>query len=80
MHRSLEDAQVAAAGKLAGVDAILTNDADFLKHHEIACRPQDLLPLLEEPESVNDTETAGVRTHWAGRCVVGVAGGLIQTP
>ena len=45
---SFEDAQVAAAGKLASVDAILTNDADFIKAHETACRPQDLLPVLEE--------------------------------
>ena len=44
---SFEDAQVAAAGKLEGVDAILTNDADFIKGHQIACRPQDLLPVLE---------------------------------
>ena len=45
---SFEDAQVAAAGNIAGVDAILTNDADFIKAHETACRPHDLLPVLEE--------------------------------
>ena len=45
---SFEDAQVAATGEIASVDAILTNDAGFIKVHEIACRPQDLLPLLEE--------------------------------
>ena len=47
-HLSFEDAQVAAAGELASVDAILTNDADFVKGHEPACRPQDLIPLLEK--------------------------------
>ena len=45
---SFEDAQVAAAGGSAGVDVILTNDADFIKAHETACRPHDLLPVLEE--------------------------------
>ena len=45
---SFEDAQVAAAGDLAGVDIILTNDADFIKVHETACRPRNLIPLLEE--------------------------------
>ena len=47
-HLSFEDAQVAAAGDLASVDAILTNDAGFIKSHERACRPQDLIPALEE--------------------------------
>ena len=47
-HLSFEDAQVAAAGDLAGVDAILTSDAGFIKGHGTACRPQDLIPLLEE--------------------------------
>ena len=45
---SFEDAQVAAAGALEGVDAILTNDISFIKGHEAACTPQDLIPLLEE--------------------------------
>ena len=45
---SFEDAQVAAAGELAGVDAILTNDDGFIKGHGIACKPQDLMPVLEE--------------------------------
>ena len=45
---SFEDAQVAAAGDLAGVGIILTNDADFIKVHETACRPRNLIPLLEE--------------------------------
>jgi len=44
---SFEDAQVAAAGDLAGVDAILTNDGGFLRGHELACTPRDLAPLLE---------------------------------
>ena len=52
---SFEDAQVAAAGEFAGVDTILTSDTGFLKHHGIACRPQDLIPLLEE--------------HLAGKCI-----------
>ena len=47
-HLSFEDAQVAAAGERASVDAILTNDAGFVKGHGPACRPQDLIPLLEE--------------------------------
>lgn len=47
-HLSFEDAQVAAAGDLASGDAILTNDAGFIKGHERACRPQDLIPALEE--------------------------------
>ena len=49
-HESLsfEDAQVAAAGELAGVDAILTNDGDFIRRHELACMPQDLTTGLEE--------------------------------
>ena len=47
-HLSFEDAQVAAAGDLASVDAILTNDGDFIKGHDTACRPQDLTLLLEE--------------------------------
>ena len=46
-HLSFEDAQVAAAGARAGVDAILTHDDDFIKNHGIACRPQDLNALLE---------------------------------
>ena len=45
---SFEDAQVAAAGLLEGIDTILTNDADFIKGHEAACKPQDLIPLLEK--------------------------------
>lgn len=45
---SFEDAQVAAAGALEGIDAILTNDADFIRGHEAACKPQDLIPLLEK--------------------------------
>ena len=45
---SFEDAQVAAAGELADVDAILTNDDGFIKGHGIACKPQDLMPVLEE--------------------------------
>ena len=44
---SFEDAQVAAAGDLAGVDAILTSDGGFLRGHDLACTPQDLVPLLE---------------------------------
>ena len=44
---SFEDAQVAAAGALEGVDAILTNDASFIRRHQAACTPQDLIPLLE---------------------------------
>ena len=45
---SFEDAQVAAAGALEGVDTILTNDISFIKGHEAACTPQDLIPLLEQ--------------------------------
>ena len=45
---SFEDAQVAAAGTLEGVDAILTNDADFIRGYQAACKPQDLIPLLEK--------------------------------
>ena len=45
---SFEDAQVAAAGALEGVDAILTNDNNFIKGHAAACTPQDLIPLLEK--------------------------------
>ena len=45
---SFEDAQVAAAGDLARVDAILTSDADFLRRHESACTPQGLVDTLEE--------------------------------
>jgi len=44
---SFEDAQVAAAGDLAGVDAILTNDSDFLRGHDLACTPRDMVPFLE---------------------------------
>ena len=44
---SFEDAQVAAAGDLAGIDAILTNDGGFLRGHELACTPRDLAPVLE---------------------------------
>ncbi len=44
---SFEDAQVAAAAELEGIDAILTSDADFIKGHELACKPRDLVPLLE---------------------------------
>ena len=44
---SFEDVQVAAAGDLAGVDAILTNDGGFLRGHELACTPRHLAPLLE---------------------------------
>ena len=44
---SFEDAQVAAAGDLAGIDAVLTNDGGFLRGHDSACTPQDLVPLLE---------------------------------
>ena len=47
-HLSFEDAQVAAAGALEGVDAILTNDVRFIRGHRVACRPQDLIPLLEK--------------------------------
>ena len=45
---SFEDAQVAAAGALEGVDAILTNDVDFIRKHRAACKPHDLIPLLEK--------------------------------
>ncbi len=44
---SFEDAQVAAAGDLARIDAILTNDGSFLRGHDLARTPQDLVPLLE---------------------------------
>lgn len=44
---SFEDSQVAAAGDLAGIDAILTNDGGFLRVHDLACTPRDLAPLLE---------------------------------
>ena len=44
---SFEDAQVAAAGDLANIDAILTNDSGFLRGHGLTYRPQDLVPLLE---------------------------------
>ena len=44
---SFEDAQVAAAGELAGIDAILTNDTGFLRGHGLTCAPQDLVPILE---------------------------------
>lgn len=44
---SFEDAQVAAAGDLAGIDAILTGDRDFLRGHPLACRPRDLVSVLE---------------------------------
>ncbi len=52
---SFEDAQVAAAAALEGVDTILTSDADFIKGHELACTPRDLVPLLE--------------THLGARCI-----------
>lgn len=45
---SFEDAQVAAAGDLASVDAILTNDGGFVRGHESACKPQDLVPALDQ--------------------------------
>ena len=45
---SFEDAQVAAAGALEGIDTILTNDVDFIKGHRAACKPQDLISLLEK--------------------------------
>ncbi len=45
---SFEDAQVAAAGDIAGVHAILTHDDDFIKVHATACRPENLIPILEE--------------------------------
>ncbi len=45
---SYEDAQIAAAGKLADIDAILTNDDGFIKGHDTACKPRDLIPLLEK--------------------------------
>ncbi len=45
---SFEDAQVAAAGDRAGIDAILTSDGDFLRRHDLACTPRDIVPLLEE--------------------------------
>ena len=44
---SFEDAQIAAAGDLANIDAILTSDSDFLRGHDRASTPQDLVPLLE---------------------------------
>ncbi len=44
---SFEDAQVAAAGDHAGVDAILTNDGDFLRGHDLACTLRDMVPFLE---------------------------------
>ena len=45
---SFEDAQVAAAGALEGVDAILTNDTDFVRGHKSAYKPLELIPLLEK--------------------------------
>ena len=45
---SFEDAQVAAAGDLADVDTILTNDGGFLRRHRSACTPQVLVDTLEE--------------------------------
>ena len=45
---SFEDAQVAAAGDLVGVNAILTSDDDFIREHGAACKPRDLVPVLEE--------------------------------
>ena len=44
---SFEDAQVAAAGDLAGVHAILTSDAGFVRAHANACSPGDLVSVLE---------------------------------
>lgn len=45
---SFEDAQVAAVGDIAGIDAILTSDRSFLRRHQSACTPQDLIDTLEE--------------------------------
>ena len=45
---SFEDAQVAAAGTLEGVHTILTNDGNFIRAHKTACKPQDMVPLLEK--------------------------------
>ena len=45
---SFEDAQVAAAGALEGIDTILTSDVDFIRGHNAACKPQDLIPLMEK--------------------------------
>ena len=44
---SFEDAQVAAAGDLAGVHAILTSDAGFVRAHANACSPGELVSVLE---------------------------------
>lgn len=44
---SFEDAQVAASGDGAEIDAILTSDGGFLRGHDLACAPRDLVPLLE---------------------------------
>ncbi len=45
---SFEDAQVAAAGDLADVDAILTSDGEFLRNHRLACSPRALVDTLEQ--------------------------------
>ena len=44
---SFEDALVAAAGDLAGIDAILTSDAGFVRTHDNACTPGDPVSVLE---------------------------------
>ena len=47
-HLSFEDAQIAAAGDMKCVDAILTNDRNFLQRHDFACAPRDLVAALGE--------------------------------
>lgn len=44
---SFEDAQVAAAGDLMGIDVIVTSDDGLIRNHHLARRPQDLVSVLE---------------------------------
>lgn len=78
---SFEDAQVAAAGDIEGIDAILTNDSDFLRKHDSACAPKDLVSGLEE--HLGDQYTFRVvRTSQEGAYRVEIsdpAGGWRQT-
>ena len=62
---SFEDAQVAAAGDIAGVHAILTHDDDFIKVHATACRPENLIPIF------GSTKNLGVKRRlasWSASC------------
>ena len=77
---SFEDAQVAAAGHLAHVDAILTNDGDFIRNHQTACTPQVLVDTLEtELESPHVCRVVKVSQEGAFRVEISdLAGGWRQ--